>query len=143
MMKIKNELLFFKEKKVKRINLLDPVFNSGNSYLDVMHLIAEMSMSSEFAFQVRLENIPHKEDELDRFMSYAKSINCTMEFGIQTLQENEWKTIGRNNNLRLINKNLNLCNIANVQYEASLIYGLPKQTVSSFKENILRLQDMG
>jgi radical SAM superfamily enzyme YgiQ (UPF0313 family) len=143
MMKLKNELFFFKKNMVKRINVLDPLFNTGNSYLDVMHLIAEMSMSSEFTFQVRLENIPHKEDELDRFMSYAKSINCTMEFGIQTLQENEWKTIGRNNNLRLINKNLNLFNNANLRYEASLIYGLPNQTVSSFKENITRLQDMG
>jgi radical SAM superfamily enzyme YgiQ (UPF0313 family) len=141
--KVKDELNLFKKMKVKRINVLDPLFNIGNTYLNVMHLIADSNMDSEFTFQVRLENIPHKEVEFYRFMEYSKSINCTMEFGIQTLQEKEWKTIGRHNNLGLIMKNLSLFNNSNIKYEASLIYGLPHQTVSSFKESISRLKDMG
>ena len=140
--KIGAELDLFKSKNIKRINVLDPLFNvSEKHYEEVMRMIVERNFATEFTFQVRLDNL--KDNNRDTFFDYAKSINCTLELGIQTLQENEWKLIKRNNSLNLIQKNMTLLNQLGINYEASLIYGLPNQTVKSFKESIQKLEDAG
>jgi len=141
--KVDNELDLFKSKSVKRINVLDPLFNVGRSYLEVLKKIIEKEMTSEFTFQIRLENIKTINGDREMFIEYSKSINCILEIGIQTLQENEWEVIGRNNNIGLIRSNLEIFNKNNINYEASLIYGLPNQTVKSFKDSISKLKDLG
>lgn len=59
-----------------------------------------------------------------------------MEFGLQTIIENKCDIINRRNNVKMTSEVLKKLNTANISYEVSLIYGLPMQTVGSFKKSV-------
>ena len=132
--KIFEELAFLKEKKVKRINILDPIFNAGNEYLDIMQEINRLNMNAEITLQTRFEFIHSKEGEI--FLDLAEKIGAQLEFGLQTINENEQKVIKRGNQKDKISNVLTELNKRGIHYEVSLIYGLPTQTLESFKKSI-------
>ena len=66
----------------------------------------------------------------------ADGCQITLELGIQTANSNEAKAIRRGNQLTKILNNAKLLNAAKIPFEVSLIYGLPLQTVDSFKQSI-------
>ncbi len=135
------ELSFFKEKNVKRINILDPVFNAGNSYLDILKEITRIGLESTITMQTRFELI--REEKGDIFLDLCKSISSHLEFGLQTAIETESHIIDRKNNIKYVSHVLNKLNTSAISYEVSLIYGLPEQTVSTFKESINFLRQNG
>ena len=55
--KVFQEISFFKEKKVKKINIVDPIFNAGNDYLTVMEEMNRVNLSSLVSVQARFETI--------------------------------------------------------------------------------------
>lgn len=63
-------------------------------------------------------------------------MNVYLEFGIQTIHDEELLPINRRNNRHIIENILQRLNSSGIAYEVSLIYGLPNQTYSSFKGTI-------
>jgi coproporphyrinogen III oxidase-like Fe-S oxidoreductase len=62
--------------------------------------------------------------------------SITLEFGLQTAQPDEWQIIDRPNHLERVREVMRQLNTAGVHYEVSLIYGLPRQTLASFRATL-------
>jgi hypothetical protein len=136
------ELALFKEKEVKRINVLDPIYNMGASYLPIMKEIDRLNFSkTQFTFQSKIELL-NKKDGPD-FLNLVEKTNSHLEFGLQTIIQDEYRVIERANNVDQIKQQLEIINQRNISYEVSLIYGLPNQTVDSFKASIEFAQNKG
>lgn len=137
-----SDLFLFRSKNVKRVNVLDPVFNMGSEYLEVLREIERLNFSSTtFTFQTRMELIKGKRG--DEFLELASKTNSHLEFGMQTLIPQEYEVINRRNNLDHVIPLFKRLNDAGISYEVSLIYGLPNQTVESFEKSISILQENG
>ena len=72
----------------------------------------------------------------DEFIHYASKLNVRLEFGLQTIHANEGVAINRKNNFKMIETNLSKVKQAGINFEVSLIYGLPEQTIASFRKTI-------
>jgi radical SAM superfamily enzyme YgiQ (UPF0313 family) len=128
--KVKSELDLFKLKNVKKINVLDPIFNLEDNHLSIMEYAIKIELKSLLSFQVRFENI--KED----FLKLCAQLNVHLEFGLQTTHKDESIIIERGNNMRRVDKTITLLHKYKQSFEVSLIYGLPGQTLESFKSSI-------
>ncbi|MDP3148200.1 MAG: B12-binding domain-containing radical SAM protein [Ignavibacteria bacterium] len=129
-----NEISFISEKQVKRVNILDPIFNVGNEYLQIMKEIIKKNKSTTYTLQSRFEKI--KGLEGNEFLDLCESGSFHLEFGLQTIDLKEAKVLNRKNDLRQIDETLNQLKHRKISYEISLIYGLPMQTFDSFKRTI-------
>ncbi len=136
-----DELLLFKNLKVQKINILDPIFNAGNGYLEFLEEMVRIGLDSEISIQVRFETIFG--DDGDRFLDLCGKLNIHLEFGLQTASREESILIKRKNRPEKIISAMNKLNSRGISYEVSLIYGLPSQTVESFKDSIKFIQRNG
>ncbi len=139
--KIFQELALFKEKSVQKINVLDPVFNAGSDHLEILKEIERLELKSLFTFQTRFELIKHERGK--EFLELVSGINAHLELGLQTINEQEYAVIQRPNNKALIKEAMHMIQQLQVSYEVSIIYGLPNQTVDSFKRTIDFLVENG
>lgn len=128
------ELSFFKNKKVKKINILDPIFNSGNRYIAIMEEMIRLKLKSKISIQARFETI--RGNKGLRFLNLCKQLNIHLEFGLQTSNKRESEIINRMNDTSHVSEIMGILNKRNISYEISLMYGLPEQTLKSFVESI-------
>jgi radical SAM superfamily enzyme YgiQ (UPF0313 family) len=139
--KVMKEVNLLAERRVKKVNILDPVFNMGWEYLQVMEEINRTKAETLFTLQSRLENI--KGDSGDRFLELCEAGNYHLEFGLQTAVIEESRYISRNNNMKLVSEAFERLKGSTTSYEVSLIYGLPGQTIDSFKRSIEFVRETG
>ena len=140
--KTKAELELFYRQNVKRINILDPVFNYGNRHNQILEEINRLGFDgTSITLQTRIELINGPEGE--RFLELVSGANAHLELGIQTLNAKELKAIGRSGNINSIFNKIHELNKRNISYETSIIYGLPDQTFESFRLTVEQLQDAG
>jgi len=139
--KVISEISFIKEKNVKRVNILDPIFNAGKEYLEVMREINRKKLTTTFTLQSRFENI--RGESGNEFLELCSGGNYHLEFGLQTANTIESENINRKNNLEQIDNAFNHLRERNISYEVSVIYGLPGQTIDSFKRSIEYIQNKG
>lgn len=130
MEKIKKELDLFKIKNIKKINVLDPIFNLEPNHIEILKYAISIDLKALLSFQVRFEKIN------DEFLTLCSKLNVHLEFGLQTTNENESRVIERGNNMKRVDKSILLLHKWKQSFEVSLIYGLPEQTFASFKESI-------
>ena len=135
------EIEYFNNTNIKRINILDPVFNIGKEYLSVMEKIVQTNNSIQYTLQTRFESI--KKEDGRKFLDLCSLGNFHLEFGVQTVNEEESKSIDRNNNYGIMYEMLEEIKVRDISSEISLIYGLPGQTLDSFKMSIDELQKRG
>jgi len=119
------------------IAVLDPVFNSGLNNLQVLEQLKNHGYHGKLSLQCRLEMI--KPEFLTKLKTQGAQV--TLEFGLQIIHPEEQTMIGRKNNLSKVQKVLQDCNALELDYEVSLIFGLPKQTLESFKASIQFCRD--
>jgi radical SAM superfamily enzyme YgiQ (UPF0313 family) len=139
--KIFQEISFIKDRNISKVNILDPIFNAGKDYLAVMKEINNVNISTKFTLQSRFENListPGIE-----FLNFCEADNYHLEFGVQTVVGKESENINRKNNIVKIDEALKELKDRNISYEVSIIYGLPEQTLDSFKYSIDYLLDRG
>ncbi|MFZ5772369.1 MAG: B12-binding domain-containing radical SAM protein [Thermodesulfobacteriota bacterium] len=139
--RIFDELLYFKEKNVEKINFTDPTFNSGKGYLDILKFCQEIGMKSKLSLQIRHEKINNNKGF--ELIELCKSLNCIIEFGLQTINKKEMNVLGRQTNLDKTRHFIKKLNQKNIPFEVSLIYGIPGQTLKSFKKSVTFLIDNG
>lgn len=136
------ELSLFKEKSVKRVNVLDPVFNMRDAYLQIVNEIDKLNFhDTVFTYQSKIELLAKKDGQT--FLDLVEKTNGHLEFGLQTIVPEEYQVIDRKNDINIIREQMEKLRERGTSYEVSLIYGLPNQTVSSFKQSIEFVKEMG
>ncbi|MGI5975642.1 MAG: B12-binding domain-containing radical SAM protein [Paludibacter sp.] len=129
--RIERDIEIFAKSNIEEINILDATFNVGKNYMTILKKLIE-NTSANITFQARFEFL---KPEFIKFCATHKN-RLHLEFGLQTIHENEMKVIGRKNDMSLIEDNLRHLNQLGIDYEVSIIYAIPKQTISSFIDTI-------
>jgi radical SAM superfamily enzyme YgiQ (UPF0313 family) len=129
-----DELKLFKERGVKKLNVLDPLFNDyeghGEQYLK---LIRKVGFTGKVSLQIRPELLT------ERFMEEASlNSNVSFEIGVQSLDPTVLKTIQRGGykTEAQLREKLDHCRKLGISTIVTLIYGLPLQTYDSFARDI-------
>ena len=129
-----DELKLFKERGVKKLNVLDPLFNDyeghGEQYLK---LIRKVGFTGKVSLQIRPELLT------ERFMEEASlNSNVSFEIGVQSLDPTVLKTIQRGGHKTeaQLREKLDRCRKLGIATMVTLIYGLPQQTYDSFVRDI-------
>lgn len=122
-------------REINDIAVLDPIFNSGSHYLQVLTALHDKSYNGKLSLQARIEMVtPEFLDIVERLNQ--RGCQTTLEFGLQTIHKNEQILIQRLNNMEKVERTLKEVYFRKIPTEVSLIFGLPSQTVQSFRESI-------
>lgn len=136
----RKELLLFKENKISKINVTDPCFNDKKTIdtsLYFLKLVKELQIDAKISLQIRPEMLTPE------FLNLVETMkNLIFEVGIQSLDEKVLPLINRGNREKVIEQ-LKEIQKRQITTEITLIYGLPKQTAESFKNDIELLKDLG
>jgi coproporphyrinogen III oxidase-like Fe-S oxidoreductase len=89
-----------------------------------------LNLDAQVSLQCRFEMVT------PAFLDALEGLNVQLEFGLQTVIPEEYKAIGRPNNLRKVEHVVHELHRRDLDFEVSLIYGLPHQTLDSFKRSI-------
>jgi len=127
----KSDIEIFSKSNIEVINILDATFNVGKDYMDILKNLLE-NTHANITFQARFECL---KPEFINFCATHKE-RLHLEFGLQTIHEFEMKVIGRNNNMLSIKNKLEKLNLLGIDYEVSIIYAIPGQTIHSFIDTI-------
>lgn len=130
--RIEAEIDLFCEAGVRDIAVLDPIFNSRPSRhaVDVLSRFAARGYTGRLSLQCRAEAID------DAFLDAAAALDVVLEFGLQTIHQEEGKAVDRMNNLAKIDQALAGVRARGIKHEVSVIFGLPLQTRTSFEATV-------
>lgn len=116
---------------VESIAVLDPIFNDPRSaYLEVLDGLIAAGYRGRLSLQCRFEFIQ------EEFIARCRDLDVDLEFGLQTIHPAEWRVIQRGNKLDKIEAGIAALHEAKLRFEVSLIYGLPEQTLASFRATV-------
>ena len=129
------ESKWMSQNAVTDVAILDPTFNSGPNYLKVMDALIASNYGGKVSLQCRFEMI--KNEFLEKVVK-LNDIGATviLEFGLQTIIPNEAKAINRPNRIKKIEEVIKQLHYLKISFEVSLIFGLPLQTLESFKQSV-------
>lgn len=125
------EVQWFALHGVKRISVLDPIFHAKPAWaIERLDAIQRAGLRAHLALQCRFEMIT------EEFLDALRGLNVTLEFGLQTAITAEGAAIGRPNNMTKVEAIIRKLHERAIDFEVSLIYGLPLQTLESFRETV-------
>lgn len=129
--RLAREIAGFVAAGVESIAVLDPIFNDPRSpYLEVLDALIDAGFRGHLSLQCRFELVTPE------FLDRCRRLDVTPEFGLQTIHPAEWSIIRRGNHLGKIEAAIAALHEAGLPFEVSLIYGLPAQTLASFRETV-------
>lgn len=133
--RILDEVEWLTRKQVTDIAVIDPTFNAGPNYLEVMDSFIYHKFQGKLALQCRFEMI--KDVFLEKVVQLnSQGARIVLEFGLQTAIKNEAKAIQRPNQMKRVEDTIAKLKAMEIEYEVSLIFGLPLQTLNSFVESV-------
>jgi len=125
------EARLFAERGVRRLSVLDPIFHADTARATrLLREFRRIGLAAEISLQCRFELI-----DVD-FLDAAADLDVALEFGLQTAIESEARAIRRPNNMDRIAAVLARLTERELRFEVSLIYGLPTQTLDSFRRSV-------
>jgi radical SAM superfamily enzyme YgiQ (UPF0313 family) len=132
-----DELAFLEAYQLEKINILDPVFNTGKSFLEIAQWKSQSTAkSTNYSVQYKLRKNMH------HFLNYCSSGKIHLEIGIQSLDRNVLRNIDRDEDpAQTLEQLKEVTDFTTC--EVSIIYGLPGQTLKSFEDTIQMLQGVG
>jgi coproporphyrinogen III oxidase-like Fe-S oxidoreductase len=129
--RLEQELALFAAAGVKRISVLDPIFHVDNKRaVNLLNSIKDAGVDAHISLQCRFELCTPE------FLDALEGLKVTLEFGLQTIIEDEYRAIKRPNNMDIVHNMIQELYERQIDFEVSLIYGLPNQTLSSFRESV-------
>ena len=129
--RLERELALFVDKRVQRISVLDPIFHANSKRaIGILNSIKDADVDAQLSLQCRFEMCNHK------FLDALEGLNVTLEFGLQTIIEDEYRAIRRPNHMKKVHGTTRELHERQLDFEVSLIYGLPNQTLNSFRESV-------
>ncbi len=121
----------------REIAVLDPIFHTNPAAVDILGRFAARGYSGRLSLQSRFESID------DAFLDACSEVQVRLEFGLQTVHRTEMTAVNRMNNLGAADAVIAKLHARGIAFEVSLIYGLPTQTLASFKESVRWCLDRG
>ncbi|MCY1204927.1 B12-binding domain/radical SAM domain protein [compost metagenome] len=129
--RLERELALFAATGVRRISVLDPIFHANPARaIEVLNSIKAAGVHAQFSLQCRFETCSAA------FLDALDGINVTLEFGLQTTVEAEYRAIQRPNHMETVCDRIRQLHERQIDFEVSLIYGLPNQTLDSFRASV-------
>ena len=131
MERIKAELDLFSRKKISQVFVLDPTYNVNKKRaLEILRLIREKTPDTFYYFEARAEFIDR---ELAR--EFTK-IPCALQIGLQSANEEVLKNLNRPWDKKKFLKGISFLNEEGVTFGLDLIFGLPGESFSSFRNGM-------
>ena len=131
MERIKAELDLFARKKIPQVFVLDPTYNVNKKRaVELLKLIASKTPDTFYYFEARAEFIDR---ELAR--EFTK-IPCALQIGLQSTNEEVLKLINRPWDKKKFLRGISFLNEEGVTFGLDLIFGLPGESLSSFKNGM-------
>ncbi|BDR63888.1 B12-binding domain-containing radical SAM protein [Clostridium tetani] len=133
--RVKKELQFFIDKKVKLVKFVDRTFNCDHEFAyEIWKFIIEKSPENiTFHFEISADLLTEKEINL---LSKAKEGLIQFEVGVQSTNKEVLKNINRDADfLEIKEKVEELLKIKNINQHLDLIAGLPGEDYNSFKNS--------
>jgi len=129
--RLKSELKLFEEKKVNQIFVLDPTFNYREERtLEILGMIKDIAPTVHYTFEIRAEFITRQMVEL------FSEINCSLQIGLQSTNQNSLKKINRSFNEEKFTEKISMLNEYGIVFGMDIIYGLPGDDINSFMGSI-------
>jgi radical SAM superfamily enzyme YgiQ (UPF0313 family) len=128
--RVMDEIDLFCQSEVKEIAVLDPIFNMSPIANQILQRFIDNGYMGRLSLQCRVEKCN------DEFLGLVSELDVKLEFGLQTIHKDEGRAVDRINNMRFVNKWLDRVNELGIDYEITIIYGLPNQTLESFEETV-------
>lgn len=129
--RLERELALFAAAGVERISVLDPIFHANPARaVGVLNSIKAAGVGAQLSLQCRFETCTPE------FLAALDGLDVTLEFGLQTTVEAEYRAIDRPNHMESVRKRIHELHRRQIDFEVSLIYGLPNQTLDSFRSSV-------
>jgi len=129
--RLETELELFTRSGVKEVFVLDPTFNTqGKRAMSLLKFFAEKGGDIDWYFEIRAEL-------LDRAQAEAFAvIPCSLQIGLQSVRPEVLKNIGREMDRKKFASKIGLLNRTGAVFGLDLIYGLPGDSLSGFRESL-------
>lgn len=140
--KVKEELLFFLNEKVKQVKFIDRTFNCNHQHaMIIWQFIRDHDNGiTNFHFEISAEILTMEHIELLKSMRPGL---IQLEIGIQSANEKTLKEINRFANMRLLRERVReLTGMGNVHIHLDLIAGLPYEDMESFQRSFNEVYSM-
>ena len=129
--RLRREMSAFRDAGTCKIAVLDPIFNTDvKRAMELLDCLKETRIRAHLSLQCRFELVT------DVFLDAVEPLDVTLEFGLQTVHDDEAWAVGRPNNMDSVENVITKLNGRRIPYEVSLIYGLPFQTVERFRDSV-------
>lgn len=141
MEKVKRELKFFIDNKVKLVKFIDRTFNVEHTRsIEIWRfLIENYTGNTVFHFEIKPDILTY--DEIQLINSAPKGY-FQFEIGLQTINSDTMKEIKRINNLEKVSENIKMFN-GNANLHIDLIAGLPYEDYSQFRKSFNYVYSLG
>ena len=120
----------FVRSAVDDIAVLDPLFNLGAHALSVLATLRRLGYRGRLSLQCHFSTLD------EEFLEACTGLNVRLEFGLQTIHEREARAVDRANKMEKVEEGIRQLHARGIPYEISIIFGLPEQTLGSFRETI-------
>lgn len=125
------ELEWFVAKGVSQVWVLDSTFNyPPERGIELLEMLLKKAPSLHYHLEA-------KADFLDRqTVSLLGKLNCSVQIGLQSMREQVLKAIHRPLDMEAFNEVIHLLDAESVVYGFDLIYGLPEDNYTGFRESL-------
>ncbi|WP_315119990.1 DUF4080 domain-containing protein [uncultured Clostridium sp.] len=129
--RVKNELEFFIDKKVRLVKFVDRTFNCNREFaMEIWSFLINEDTETTFHFEISADILTKEEIEL---LSKASVGKFQFEVGVQTTNDEVLKNINREVNFKDIKEKVDeLIKVKNIKQHLDLIAGLPGESYQSF-----------
>lgn len=132
--RIKNELKYFIDNKVKLVKFVDRTFNANKYYAkEIWNFLIENANTTTFHFEISADLL---DDECFEILKMAPPKLFQFEIGVQTTNPDILKNINRMMNFEAVKANIKrIKEYNNIHCHLDLIAGLPGEDIHSFKKS--------
>ena len=128
----------FAAASVRRISVLDPIFHTKRDRaVRLLNEFRSLRLSAELSLQCRFELVD------GAFLDAMAGLDVVLEFGLQTIHADEGRAVNRPNKIDRAEAVIGDLHRRGIPFEVSLIYGLPLQTLDSFRRSVDWCLDQG
>jgi radical SAM superfamily enzyme YgiQ (UPF0313 family) len=128
--RLEREIGLFVGSGVDDIAVLDPLFNLGDHALAVLRTFRRLDYRGRLSLQCHFSTLD------DEFLEACEGLDVRLEFGLQTIHEREARAVGRVNHPDKVDEGIRKLHAHGFPFEVSIIFGLPEQTLESFRRTV-------
>lgn len=135
--RIMDEIGAFVAAGVREIAVLDPIFQSNPDAAEILRRFRHLGFRGRLSLQSRFELISAD------FLDACDGLDVQLEFGLQSIHPAELRAVRRRNDMGKVGEVIAELHRRGMPFEVSLIYGLPEQTLASFRQSVAWCQERG